>query len=80
MNPFTPLRALKSQVRRFNRQARLFLLAIILDGIVYSGWNLFFNFYILERGFPRDFLGLLNAMPSISALLFGIPIGMLSGS
>lgn len=67
-----------AQFRAFNRSARLFLLATVMDGIVFSAWMLFFNFYILERGFGRDFLGLLNAMPSISALLFGIPIGMLS--
>jgi MFS family permease len=78
MNLLQPVRSLTSQIRTFNRSARLFLLATILDGIVFSGWSLFFNFYILERGFPRDFLGLVNSMPSISALLFGIPIGMLS--
>jgi MFS family permease len=78
MNLLQPFRSLTAPVRSFNRSARLFLLATILDGIVFSAWNLFFNFYILERGFERDFLGLVNAMPSISALLFGIPIGMLS--
>jgi MFS family permease len=78
MDLLKPLRPLVSEIRTFNRSARLFLLATILDGIVFSAWGLFFNFYILERGFPRDFLGLVNAMPSISALLFGIPIGMLS--
>ena len=78
MDYLRPIRSLTSQIRTFNRSARLFLIATILDGIVFSAWGLFFNFYILERGFPRDFLGLVNAMPSISALLFGIPIGMLS--
>jgi len=75
MNPF---RSILSPVRTFNRPARLFLLATISDGIVFSAWMLFFNFYILQRGFGRDFLGLANAMPSISALLLSIPIGMLS--
>jgi MFS family permease len=65
-------------LRSFNRPARLFLLATITDGIVYSGWSLFFNFFILERGFDKGFLGLLNAMPSISALLLAIPMGRLS--
>jgi MFS family permease len=78
MDALKPVRSLLSEIRTFNRSARLFLLATVLDGIVYSAWSLFFNFYILERGFPRDFLGLVNAMPSISALLFGIPIGVLS--
>jgi MFS family permease len=67
-----------AQVRSFSRPARLFLLATIFDGIVYSAWNLFFNFYILERGFSREFLGLANAAPSVGVLLLGIPLGLLS--
>ena len=67
-----------SKAGGFSRPARLFLVATVIDGIVFSAWGLFFNFYILERGFGREFLGLLNAMPSISALLLGIPIGALS--
>jgi MFS family permease len=62
----------------FNRSARLFLVAIFIDGTIYSAWMLFFNFYIIERGFDRVYLGTVNAMPSLSALLFGIPLGMLS--
>lgn len=78
MRLFNPAGSLTSQIRSFNRSARLFLIATIIDGIVFSAWNLFFNFFILERGFGRDYLGLVNAMPSIGALFLGIPIGMLS--
>ena len=67
-----------AQLRTFNRSARLFLLSVIMDGIVLSAWQLFFNFYILERGFERDFLGMVNAMPAVAALLLGIPMGLLS--
>jgi MFS family permease len=67
-----------SQLRTFNRSARLFLLSVIMDGIVISAWQLFFNFYILERGFERDFLGMVNAMPAVAALALGIPMGLLS--
>ena len=66
------------QVGGFSRSARLFLLATVVDGIVYSGWSLFFNFYILESGFDKQFLGLLNAMPSIAALCLGILMGQIS--
>jgi MFS family permease len=66
------------QLRSFNLPARLFLVATILDGIVFSVWWLFFNFYILERGFSREFLGMVNAAPSLAALLLGVPIGLLS--
>lgn len=64
--------------RSFSRPARLFLMAIIVDGVIYSAWSLFFNFYILARGFDKEFLGIVNALPSVSALLLSIPLGMLS--
>jgi MFS family permease len=78
MNPFKVMHNPTAQLRAFHRSARLFLLAIILEGIVVSAWQLFFNFYILERGFGRDFLGLVNAMPAVAALVLGIPMGLLS--
>ncbi|HEY9088804.1 MAG TPA: MFS transporter [Anaerolineaceae bacterium] len=65
-------------VRSFSKPARLFLIAVVVDGIIYSAWSLFFNFYILARGFDKDFLGLVNALPSLGALIFIIPLGMLS--
>ena len=65
-------------VRSFNRSARLFLLATFINGIVYSIWWLFFNFYILELGYSREFLGLVTSITSASALLLGIPLGLLS--
>jgi MFS family permease len=39
---------------------------------------LFFNFYILERGFDREFMGLVTTAPSVAALVLGIPFGLLS--
>jgi MFS family permease len=65
-------------VSGFGRSTVLFLTATVIDGIIISGWQLFFNFFILSRGFDRQFLGLVNAMPSLAALLFSIPLGMLS--
>ena len=47
-------------IRSFKRPARLFLLMTILDGVILSGWQLFFNFYMLQSGFTREFLGLVN--------------------
>ena len=65
-------------IRSFNRSARLYLWMIAIDGVILSAWWLFFNFYILESGHNRDFLGLANSMPAIAGLLLGIPIGRLS--
>src|SRR5512142_3254047 len=65
-------------IRSFNRPARLFLTMTIIDGVIYSGWQLFFNFYVLQSGYSREFLGLVNSMPSAAALVFGLLIGRLS--
>ena len=67
-----------SPIRSFSRAARFFLWMTIIEGIILSGWQLFFNLYMLQSGFGRDFLGIVNSLPSLSALLFGIPIGRLS--
>jgi MFS family permease len=67
-----------NQFHLLNREARLFLLALFFDGLLFSGFNLFFNLYIIQAGYSRDFLGLVNAAPSISALLLGVPMGLLS--
>ncbi len=72
------LRSQIDQIRSFGRPARLYLAAVLIDGISYCGWNLFFNFYILGRGFDKDFLGLVNALPSVGILVMGIPMGRLS--
>jgi MFS family permease len=65
-------------IRGFNRDARLFLWTTVINGIIYSGWQLFFNIYMLQSGFERDFLGIVNSLPSLAGLLLGIPIGRLS--
>ena len=67
-----------NQFRLLNRPARLFLVALFLDGLLFAGWNLFFNLYIIDAGYSRDFLGLVNAAPSLSALLLAVPMGLLS--
>ncbi len=65
-------------MRTFNRDARLFLWMTVINGIIFSGWQLFFNIFMLEKGFGRDFLGLVNSIPSLSGLLLGIAIGRFS--
>jgi MFS family permease len=66
------------QAFQFGQPARLFLLATIIDGTIYSAWSLFFNFFILARGYDQSFLGVVNAAPSFAALVLGIPLGLLS--
>jgi MFS family permease len=63
---------------RFGRNERLFLLSTLVDGIAFSGTQLFFNFYILSLGHDREFLGLVNTIPFLAGLLLGLPLGALS--
>ncbi len=63
---------------RFGRNARLFLLSTLIDGIAFSGSQLFFNFYILALGHSREFLGLVNSIPFFTGLVLGLPLGALS--
>src|SRR5436190_289404 len=65
-------------IRTFNRDARLFMWATVINGIILSGWQLFFNIYMLQSGYSREFLGLINSLPALTGLLLGIPMGRLS--
>ena len=65
-------------IRTFKRDARLFLWMTVINGVIFSGWQLFFNIFILERGITREYLGVINSLPSLTGLLLGIPIGRLS--
>jgi MFS family permease len=65
-------------LRTFNRDTQLFLWMTVINGIIFSGWQLFFNIYMLQSGFTRDFLGIVNSLPALTGLLLGIPIGRLS--
>src|SRR5512142_111783 len=61
-------------IRSFNQSARLFLVMTV----IYSAWQLFFNFYMLQSGYTREFLGLVNSMPSAAALVFSLLVGRFS--
>jgi MFS family permease len=63
---------------RFNHSARLFLLATFTNGITYATWILFFNLFLLARGYGQAFLGQANTAPALAALLLGFPLGLLS--
>jgi MFS family permease len=65
------------QMGRFSRNARLFLLSTIILGLSFSVHQLFFNLYIVANGYSREFLGGLQSMPNLIALLAAIPAGSL---
>jgi MFS family permease len=67
-----------SPLKVFNRSVWLYLSSVFFFGFITTPAWMLFNFYILSRGYGKDFLGLVNAMPNLAVLLLGIPIGMLS--
>lgn len=64
--------------RDINPSARRFLISHGLFALFWSGWSLFFNFYILGLGFDRKFLGLVQGAPALAVLLFCLPMGWVS--
>jgi MFS family permease len=68
----------KENFLTLNRSAKLWLLVIIMSGVFLAGWDLFFNFYILAKGFDKEFLGMANSTYPAAVLLFSIPMGMIS--
>jgi len=71
-------RTLVSPLALFQRNARLLLIAVFLDGIAVSGTMLFFNFFVLAKGYNVGFLGLVNSIPAAAALVLGLPLGRLA--
>lgn len=72
---------LKKQWRGFsalNPSAKMLNTITVLYGIFFAAWGLFFNFFLLGRGFDRELLGLANSMLSAGILVFGLPMGMVS--
>ncbi len=65
-------------IGRFNRNAKLLLILAIIQGIAFGIYLLFLNLFILARGFDKDFLGLLTAIPALVGLVFSFPAGALS--
>lgn len=78
MNVFRLIQNKSSQLRSLNRATKLYLISVVMYGIVTNGWQLFFNFYILERGFSREFLGTVNSAPYLAVMVLGIPMGILA--
>ncbi|MBM4425294.1 MAG: MFS transporter [Chloroflexi bacterium] len=72
------LRPLKDRLPAFERNAWLFLASVIIGGVSFSIYQLYFNLYVLSLGMGKDFLGILSAMPSGVILILGLPLGVLA--
>lgn len=68
----------KLPTNRFSRNAKLYLLSAIPDGLGFGIYGLLFNLYILSTGASPDFLGLVTAALSLTGLVFAFPAAALS--
>jgi len=66
------------KVRSFSRNARLYLLNVIIVGAAMGVFRLLFNFYVLSLGFDEALLGRLITTSSLTALLAALPMGYLA--
>ncbi|HXF70113.1 MAG TPA: MFS transporter [Thermoflexus sp.] len=59
----------------YTRNVRLFLIALALHGLSSAIYGLWLNLHLLELGYSRGLIGVLNALPSAIALGIGLPAG-----
>jgi MFS family permease len=64
-------------MRSFSLNARLYLLSTIITGVSFSIYMLIFNLYVVSQGYSRSFLGELQSLPNLIALLSALPAGVL---
>jgi len=67
-----------SQLKRFQPNARLYLLYSFASGFAMGILRLLFNFYVLALGHDRAFMGTLVGIPPLVIACLAIPAGMLS--
>jgi MFS family permease len=67
-----------SQVRKFSRNARLYLLNVLIIGAAMGVFRLLFNFYVLSLGYNEALVGSLITVSSFTALLAALPMGYLA--
>ncbi len=67
-----------SRMRAFSRNARLYLIVAMLNGIAAGIQALLFNFYILSLGYNEAVIGNIVTVRSATTLLAAIPMGYLT--
>ena len=65
------------RLHSFSPNARFYLLSEVIVGLSFSIYMLIFNLFVVSRGYPRSFLGELQALPNLIALFGAVPAGML---
>jgi MFS family permease len=71
-----PVTRYAQQLKRFSPNAQYFLLSTVITGVSFSIYQLIFNLFIVSQGYSRAFLGSLQSMPNLVALICTIPAGV----
>jgi MFS family permease len=64
-------------LRSFTREARLFLLALIIFALATSVPTVFFNLYLQSLGFDRTFIGITTTAAQLGGAIASIPAALL---
>jgi len=72
-----PVTRYARQLKSFSPNAQAFLLSVVITGVSFSIYQLIFNLFIVSQGYSRSFLGSLQSMPNLIALIGTIPAGVL---
>jgi MFS family permease len=64
-------------LRRFSRNAKLFLTYALLSGLGTGIWNVMFNIYLLRLGYATTFVGLFWMVDMLFHGLFAFPAGLI---
>ncbi len=62
---------------QFSPNARFYLLSELVIGLSFSIYLLIFNLHVDSLGYPRSFLGQLQALPNLIALFAAVPAGVM---
>ncbi len=73
----SPLLNYFATLRRFSRNAKLFLIYALLSGLGTGVWNVMFNIYLLRLGYATTFVGLFWMVDMLFHGLFAFPAGLI---
>ncbi len=66
------------KIKSFNREAKLFLLTVVLTQLLNGGYQVVFNLYLNSLGYQSDFIGTVESVRLISGAVLGIPLGIMA--
>lgn len=66
------------KAKKFNREAKLFLISSFIVFLVSGGYRVIFNLYLNSLGYNSDFIGKVNSIRLIVGAALGIPLGVLA--